>query len=165
MYWSVMKMTNKRTAVFSLLLLLLLATLASCSSEHAADDVVPGPTTLIYEETMSPNEAYVSSKEELVTLEIQIYQSKDDTILVDARSNSPLIKDQQYSVPFDRQISKENIRVTWTTMMGSPEPAEEDQLMVADIAILLDGEVVSEQKVNFGTNAMEIVTEAIDQAQ
>ena len=158
-----MKMTNKRTAVFSLLLLL--ATLASCSSEHAADDVVPGPTTLIYEETMSPNEAYVTSKEELVTLEIQIYQGKDDTILVDARSNSPLIKDQQYSVPFDRQISKENIRVTWTTMMGSPEPAEEDQLMVADIAILLDGEVVSEQKVNFGTNAMEIVTEAIDQAQ
>lgn len=157
-------MTNKRTAVFSLLLLLL-ATLASCSSEPAADDVVPGATTLIYEETISPNEAYVSSKEDLVTLEIQIYQGKDGTILVDARSNSPLIKDQQYSVPFDRQISKENIRVTWTTMMGSPEPAEEDQLMVADIAILLDGEVVSEQKVNFGTNAMEIVTEAIDQAQ
>lgn len=80
-------------------------------------------------------------------------------------SNSPLIKDQQYSVPLDQQISKENISVTWTTMMGNPEPSEDDQLMVADIAITLDGEVVSEQKVNFGTNAVEIVTEAIDQNQ
>lgn len=160
-------MTSKKTSVFFLLLTLLLTILAGCSSESAASqgDTVTDSATLIYEETMSPNEDYVTSKDDLVNLDIKIYQSEDFTVSVEASSNFPLIKDQQYSVPLDQQISKENISVTWTTMMGNPEPTENDQLMVADIAITLDGNVVSEQKVNFGSNAMEIVTEAIDQNQ
>ena len=160
-------MTSRKTSVFFLLLILLLTILAGCSSESTASqgDTVTDSANLIYEETMSPNEDYVTSKDDLVNLDIKIYQSEDFTVSVEASSNSPLIKDQQYSVPLDQQISKENISVTWTTMMGNPEPTEDDQLMLADIAITLDGEVVSEQKVNFGTNAMEIVTEAIDQNQ
>ena len=160
-------MKHKTTSVFFLLPILLLMLLTGCSSGNAAaqGDSALSSATLIYEETMSPNADYVTSEDDLVNLDIRIYQSEDFTVSVETSSNSPLIKDQQYSVPLNQQISKENISVKWTTMMENPEPSEDDQLMVADIAITLDGEVVSEQKVNFGTNAMEIVTEAIDQNQ
>lgn len=132
---SVIEMKHKTTSVFFLLPILLLMLLTGCSSGNAAaqGDGVLNSATLIYEETMSPNADYVTSEDDLVNLDIRIYQSDDFTVSVETSSNSPLIKDQQYSVPLNQQISKENISVTWTTMMGNPEPSEDDQLMVADI--------------------------------
>ena len=162
-----MKRTSKKIPDFFLLSILLLTILAVCSlaSTTSQSDFVTNVANHIYEEIMSPNEDYVTSKDDMVNLDIKIYQSEDFIVFVEASSNSSLIKDQQYSVSVDQQISKENISVIWTTMMGNPEPSEDDQLVLADIAITLNCNVVSEQKISFDSNVMEIVAEAIEQNQ
>ena len=43
--------------------------------------------------------------------------------------------------------------------MGHENPTKENQLMVADISVSVDGEIRSERKINFGKKAMEIIAE------
>ena len=75
------------------------------------------------------------------------------------------MEDQSYTIDYDKQIEKDDVKVTWTTFMGNPEATEDDQLVVADIAISSNGEVFSERKVNFAKGVLEIIVDVIDNNQ
>jgi hypothetical protein len=46
---------------------------------------------LICEESVSPNKKYVDSENDKVLYEVQVYQNKNNTIIVNASSNSALM--------------------------------------------------------------------------
>ena len=55
--------------------------------------------------------------------------------------------------------------MTWTTLMGSDKASKEDQLSVATVTISQDGQELSQRKINFANSAIEIVVDAVGQAQ
>lgn len=117
---------------------------------------------LIYESTVSPNEQYVISKDEVVFYEVKIYQKSDYSIVVCATANTAFFDEMQYVVHYDKKISESNITVLWTTLMGNPQATEEDEIALADISILSNGEVISERKINFFNKGMDIVIDTLE---
>ena len=157
-----------RKIIFCMTLALMLCVILSgCNAKSNSENEEIDLTGFqqIYTEEMSPNEAYVTSKDDIVYYYINIYQDNNNTILVDTSSNSQLVEDQRYTINYDKQIEKDDVKVTWTTFMGNPEATEDDQLIVADIAISSNGEVFSERKVNFAKGAVEIIVDIIDNNQ
>ena len=56
-------------------------------------------------------------------------------------------------IPCDEKISEADIQVEWTTLMGNPKPAKDDQLAVAQVTISENGEIISQRKINFARKA------------
>jgi hypothetical protein len=149
-------------AAFFMSFLLIFAACSSKSEEKGSNLISTENAKLIYEETLSPNEAYVASSEDVVYYYIKIYQDKNNKIIVKASSNSALSEDMQYTLDYDKQIAKEDVKVSWTTLMGNPEPSEDDQISTAKVSISNSGTVFSERKINFAKKAIEIVVDAMN---
>ncbi|MDB2125588.1 hypothetical protein [Clostridium paraputrificum] len=149
-------------------ILLIFTTFIGCSSKNSnKDDISFIPTAndeLICEETISPNKEYVTSDEDIVNYTIQIYQNtKNYDIIVNADSNSVFFEKTQYVLNYDKVISKSDVNVEWTTLMGNPKYTEKDQLAVANVSISSNNEVFSKRKINFFSKGIEIIVDTINQ--
>jgi len=117
-------MNKTNSFSFVVIFLSLVFVLTGCSStstENISNLISTENAKLLYEETLAPNEAYVTSEEDLVKYYIEIYQDENFKIIVNASSNSQFIKEQQYTLDFDKQITEKDVKVSWTTLMGNPE--------------------------------------------
>ena len=108
---------------------------------------------LLYQATVSPNEQYAESDADIVYYTVEIYQNKENDIVVNADSNSAFFDRMQYVIPCDEKISEADIQVEWTTLMGNPKPVKDDQLAVAQVTISENGEIISQRKINFARKA------------
>ncbi len=117
---------------------------------------------LIYEETVSPNENYVSSDEEKVFYTIKVYKN-DNTIVVKSSSNTPFTKELQYEIKYDQELTKNDVKIEWTTLMGDTNYTEKNQIAVAVVTLSHNGEIFSQRKISFVSNAIDIIVEAINQ--
>ena len=158
----------KRCRISVLLILLIFTTFIGCSSKNSnKDDSSFIPTAndeLICEETISPNKEYVTSGEDIVNYTIQIYQNtENDDIIVNADSNSGFFEKTQYVLDYDKPISKSDVNIEWTTLMGNPKYTEKDQLAVANVSISSNNDVFSKRKINFFSKGIEIIVDTINQ--
>lgn len=147
------------------LILFLFIFLTTCSKENpptATDSDSDAFKNLVYKETISPNKEYVKSEEDIVTFTIEIYQDENYKISVSALSNSEFFDPMQYELMYDKEISESDIDIKWTTMNGSPNPTADNQLSTSVISISEDGEVFSQRKITFGSQAIEIITDMLD---
>lgn len=148
---------------FYYVLLAVICLACGCGSNVKTDDkLMLNETNLIYEEELSPNAEYIENAEDKVVFNVKIYQVESNDIIVCASSNSAFFDDMQYEITYDKEISETDINIAWTTNMGSTEDAEDDQYVLADIAISSEGEVFSERKINFAKGAMEIVVDILE---
>ena len=142
---------KKVTAVFAALCLACALVLLGC---HAT------PTGMVVsEETVSPNEKYVSSEEDVVYYTVRVTQATPGTATVSAESNSGFFEPVSYEVACDGELSADDVSVEWTTLMGGTEPSEDDQIAVAVVSVKT-GDGVDERKISFVTRALEMVAEA-----
>lgn len=118
---------------------------------------------LIYTETISPNEEYVTSEKDIVNYSVEVYQNKDNDIIVNADSTSGFFEKLQYVLEYDKTISKQDISIEWTTLMGNPEATKDNQLCIAKVSISENGKTFSERKINFINKGIDIVTDMIEQ--
>ncbi len=146
----------------TLLAILLLSGCSSGSSDASSALVSTDSMQLIDSQTVYPNPQDTTDKDDRVYYTVDVYQDTDHTILVQADSNFKLFEKTQYTVDFDQAISKTDISVKWTTLMGSTEPSQDDELAIADISLSHSGTVFSEKKINFVTKAIDIVVDTID---
>ncbi len=155
---------TKMKRILNCMVLLALVFLCGCGAGSAGSgDALPTELgELIYESEQSPNEAYAEKEEDKVIYEIRVYQNEAGTITVEASSNSAFFEDIQYEIPHEGLISEADVDVVWTTLMGSTEPTEEDQLVVADVSLSSDGAVFSERRINFMSKAVELVVDAVN---
>lgn len=147
----------------TLLATLLLSGCFSGSSDAASALVSTDKMQLIDSQTVYPNPQDTADKEDRVYYTVEVYQDKDNTILVQADSNFKLFEKTQYTVDFDQVLTKADVSIRWTTLMGSTEATQDDELAIADISLSHGGTVFSEKKINFVTKAIDIVVDTIDQ--
>ncbi|WP_321993931.1 hypothetical protein [Clostridium butyricum] len=117
---------------------------------------------LVYEETLSPNEKYVQSEKDIVNYTIQIHLNKNNDIIVNADSNSDFFNKIQYILEYDKPISKTDVMIQWTTLMGNTEPTKENQLVNANISISSDGNIFNERKINFISNEVKLIIDTLN---
>lgn len=151
-------------SIFACLIILTTLMMAGCSlyKEDTEDGEVLEAlinADLIYEETFSPNGLYTEREEDTVYNTVRIYQDDKYKITVIATSNSLLFDGLQYEYDCGEKISSSDVEVKWLTLLGSEDETIEDQRVVADIAISIDGKIRSERKINFAGKAIEIIAE------
>ena len=152
----------KYKAVLSALVIMF--SMAGCSSNSNSNDKIDtDEAVLIHEETVSPNEKYVESEDDIIYYNIDIWQNKDNTIFVNASSNTPFFDDTQYSVDCDKQIEESDITIKWTTLMGSTESSEKDELVIGNVIISKDGKEISDKKINFMVKGINAVVDVINE--
>lgn len=157
------KMRNK--IYLTCLIFILVLGLAGCSSgeaEKTDNSVSTRNMNLIYEETISPNKEYVKNEEEVVNYTVEIYQDEDNRILVNAKSNSGFFEPLQCEVECDTNITKSDVDIEWTTLMGSNIPTEDDQLSIAYVSVSENGKELSKIKISFVNRGIEIIEDALD---
>lgn len=154
-------MKIKNAICFVCFLFLFVFSLAGCSSKKDSNIIPTDDMTLIYEETISPNEEYAEKEEDIVTCTVEIYQDEDYKVLVNSKSNSDFFKPLQYEVECNTSIAQSDIDVEWTTLMGNPEPTKEDQLSIAHVSISENGTLLDKRKINFVNMGIEIIEEGI----
>lgn len=116
--------------------------------------------TVIFEETVSPNEKYVSSEADVVYYTVRVTQAAPDTATVSAESNSGFFEPVSYEVACDGELSADDVSVEWTTLMGGTEPSEDDQIAIAVVSVQTGDGTTDERKISFVTGALEMVAEA-----
>ncbi len=73
--------------------------------------------------------------------------------------NSPLFDEAQYIVTCDHAITADDVHIKWTTLMGSTEASEKDEIGLAHVSISKDGEVFNEKTISFVAKAVNAVTD------
>ena len=116
--------------------------------------------TVVFEETVSPNEEYVSSEEDVVYYTVRVTQAAPGTATVSAESNSGFFEPVSYEIECDGRLSADDVSVEWTTLMGGTEPSEDDQIAVAEVSVRTGNGSSYERKISFVTGALEMVAEA-----
>ena len=157
-----MKRSHVILLSITLLAMLLLSGCSSGSSDAASALVSTDKMQLIDSQTVYPNPQDTADKEDRVYYTVEVYQDKDNTILVQADSNFKLFEKTQYTVDFDQALTKSDVSIQWTTLMGSTEATQDDELAIADISLSHGGTVFSEKKINFVTKAIDIVVDGIE---
>lgn len=157
-----MKRSHVIFLFITLLAVLLLSGCSSGSSDAASALVSTDKMQLIDSQTVYPNPQDTADKEDRVYYTVEVYQDKDNTILVQADSNFKLFEKTQYTVDFDQVLTKADVSIRWTTLMGSTEATQDDELAIADISLSHGGTVFSEKKINFVTKAIDIVVDGIE---
>lgn len=157
-----MKRSHVISLFITLLATLLLSGCFSGSSDAASALVSTDNMQLIDSQTVYPNPQDTADKEDRVYYTVEVYQDKDNTILVQADSNFKLFEKTQYTVDFDQVLTKADVSIRWTTLMGSTEATQDDELAIADISLSHGGTVFSEKKINFVTKAIDIVVDGIE---
>ena len=142
--------------------LLVLATVGCATKENKEtnNSAAAEAADLLYQATVSPNEQYTESDADVVYYTVEIYQNEENDIIVSADSNSEVFDRMQYVIPCDEKIAEADIQVEWTTLMGNPKPAKDDQLAVAQVTISENGEIISQRKINFARKAIEVIADA-----
>lgn len=140
--------------VFLLILCLIIINKNNIKKENVEEN-------LIYEETVSPNEKYISLEDEKVYYTIRIYQ-KENTIVVKSSSNTPFTKELQYEIENNQKISKNDIKIEWITLMGDTNYTKEDQIAVAIVTLSHNGKIFSKRKISFVSNSIEIIVDTIN---
>lgn len=157
-----MKRSHVILLSITLLAMLLLSGCFSGSSDAASALVSTDKMQLLDSQTVYPNPQDTADKEDRVYYTVDVYQDKDNTILVQADSNFKLFEKTQYTVDFDQVLTKADVSIRWTTLMGSTEATQDDELAIADISLSHGGTVFSEKKINFVTKAIDIVVDGIE---
>ena len=116
--------------------------------------------TVVFEETASPNEKYVSSEADVVHYTVRVTQAAPGKATVSTESNSGFFEPVSYEVACDGELSADDVSVEWTTLMGNSEPSEDDQIAVAVVSVRTGDGGTDERKVSFVTGALEMVAEA-----
>lgn len=88
-------------------------------------------------------------------------QDGSGTATVSAESNSGFFDPVSYQVECDGDLTADDVSVKWTTLMGNPEPSEDDQIAIAVVSVQTADDIVDERIINFVTRTLEMAAEAI----
>lgn len=114
-----------------------------------------------YENTICPNEDYAEKEEDKVYYTVKVYES-GNTFTVEPSSNSAFFQAQSYDVTFEKDGGDCDISLEWETLSGGTENSQDDQLRIAHLVISQNGNILSDERINFVGKVFGIAGNAID---
>ena len=146
--------------IFLICMLTLVLVLTGCKGNvnSVIGDNTPEVT---YENTICPNEDYAEKEEDKVYYTVKVYE-RGNTFTVEPSSNSAFFRAQSYDVAFEKDGGDCDISLEWETLSGSTESSQDDQLRIAHLVISQNGNILSDEKINFVGKLFGIVGNAID---
>ena len=82
-------------------------------------------------------------------------------MFVSAKSESDFFKGTQYEVETHGNVNSDDIEIVWTTLGGSTEKTEDNDFIIAEIKISEDGELISDNKINFAKKAFDAIEDVL----
>lgn len=159
---------GRRKRVLEAVCLVAALCLLGCWSWFAGRDAQEGSAAAagrtVFEETISPNEDYVDSEEDVVYYTVLVTQDDAGVATVSSETNSALgepVSYEVYEVDCEKGLDKDDVSVRWTTLMGSEEASEHDQIAIAVVSVRTADGGVDERKISFVGVALEMVSEAL----
>lgn len=129
------------------------AVMMLCLCSCGGDDI----GELVLSDSFSPNEEYVTDDSQLITYTIDIYQNSDNLITVKAYTGDNLAEAVEYQVQADAPLTEDDYFAEWMTADGDYEQTEDNLYSVCDISLSSDGNIYSEQTVDFVNGKTEVI--------
>lgn len=92
---------------------------------------------------------------------VEIYQ-KDKQIIINAISETDFFDGAQFTIKTKGKLSSSDISVTWSTIGGNVENADDNEKVIADIEIRENNIVIYEKKINFISKGIKIFIDVLN---
>ena len=91
------------------------------------------------------DELFVSLEEKYNS--IKVYK-QTNMLVINAQSETAFFDGAQFTVETDGKITPEDIEITWMTIGGNTEQAEDNDRIIAEIKIYDNDELIFDKKIN-----------------
>ena len=105
------------------------------------------------------DELFVSSEEKYNS--IKVYK-QTNMLVINAQSETAFFDGAQFTVETDGKITPEDIEITWMTIGGNTEQAEDNDRIIAEIKISDNDELICDKKINFAKKAFDAVEDVLE---
>ena len=105
------------------------------------------------------DELFVSSEEKYNS--IKVYK-QTNMIVINAQSETAFFDGAQFTVETDGKITPEDIEITWMTIGGNTEQAEDNDRIIAEIKIYDNDELICDTKINFAKKAIDAIEDVLE---
>ena len=105
------------------------------------------------------DELFVSSEEKYNS--IKVYK-QTNMLVINAQSETAFFDGAQFTVETDGKITPEDIEITWMTIGGNTEQAEDNDRIIAEIKIYDNDELICDTKINVANKAIDAIEDVLE---
>ena len=105
------------------------------------------------------DELFVSSEEKYNS--IKVYK-QTNMLVINAQSETAFFDGAQFTVETDGKITPEDIEITWMTIGGNTEQAEDNDRIIAEIKIYDNDELIFDKKINFEKKGFDAIEDVLE---
>ena len=105
------------------------------------------------------DELFVSSEEKYNS--IKVYK-QTNMLVINAQSETAFFDGAQFTVETDGKITPEDIEITWMTIGGNTEQAEDNDRIIAEIKIYDNDELIFDKKINFAKKGFDAIEDVLE---
>ena len=105
------------------------------------------------------DELFVSSEEKYNS--IKVYK-QTNMLVINAQSETAFFDGAQFTVETDGKITPEDIEITWMTIGGNTEQAEDNDRIIAEIKVYDNDELIFDKKINFAKKGFDAIEDVLE---
>ena len=145
-------MMNKKVIIITIVVLAILESVIFFYKQNAEN-------SKRYAQNSMDNEIVLTSSSEGYN-SVVVYQL-NNALIVSAESEAAFFDGVRYEVETQGNVDSSDIDIVWTTLGGSTEKTEDNDFIIAEIKISEDGELISDNKINFAKKAFDAIEDVL----
>lgn len=145
-------MMNKKVIIITIVVLAILESVIFFYKQNAEN-------SKRYTQNSMDNEIVLTSSSEGYN-SVVVYQL-NNALIVSAESEAAFFDGVRYEVETQGNVDSDDIEIVWTTLGGSTEKTEDNDFIIAEIKISEDGELISDNKINFAKKAFDAIEDVL----
>lgn len=145
-------MMNKKVIIITIVVLAILESVIFFYKQNAENSKK-------YTQNSMDNEIVLTSSSEGYN-SVVVYQL-NNALIVSAESEAAFFDGVRYEVETQGNVDSSDIDIVWTTLGGSTEKTEDNDFIIAEIKISEDGELISDNKINFAKKAFDAIEDVL----
>lgn len=145
-------MMNKKVIIITIVVLAILESAIFYIKQNAEN-------SKRYTQNSMDNEIVLTSSSEGYN-SVVVYQL-NNALIVSAESEAAFFDGVRYEVETQGNVDSSDIDIVWTNIGGGTEKTEDNDLIIAEIKISEDGELISDNKINFAKKAFDAIEDVL----
>lgn len=145
-------MMNKKVIIITIVVLAILESVIFYIKQNAEN-------SKRYTQNSMDNEIVLTSSSEGYN-SVVVYQL-NNALIVSAESEAAFFDGVRYEVETQGNVDSSDIDIVWTNIGGGTEKTEDNDLIIAEIKISEDGELISDNKINFAKKAFDAIEDVL----